>query len=199
MRRAVLLMGVVLIGAVPGMAGADPVYRWNDSSGAVSYGEKPPANALNVRLLDVKQGTVVSSNQDADQKLADAYTKSRMDRLQQETAEARLATERARADAIRQQAALDAARAQALANCSSNWSASCGDSDGPYYPVVGVRRDAVGNGDPGYPGYRGNPGFPAGGTSGQPARPGYSPGNLPVPPRSSTVTLSPARPITLPN
>ena len=193
MRRAALLFGVMLIGAAPLLAAADPVYRWTDASGAVSYGEKPPASAINVRLLDVNQGTVAASNQQADQKLADAYTKSRMERLEQETAEARLATERAKADAIRQQAALDAARAQALANCTSNWSSSCGDSYGPYYPVVGVRRDYDGNGYPGYPG------SPAGSNGTPPMRPGISPNNLPIPARTTTLTLSPAHPNTQPN
>ena len=199
MRRVLLLAGVMLLGSAPLLAAAEPVYRWSDASGAVSYGEKPPANARNVRQLDVSQGTVTASTQEADQKLVDSYNKSRLDRLEQETAEARLASEKARADAIRQQTALDAARAQALANCSSNWTSACGDNGGLYYPVVDARRDyGDGNTYPGYPGYAGNPGYP-GYPAASPLRPGTSPNNLPVPARSSTVTLSPSRLGTLPN
>lgn len=198
MRRAVLLAGVMLLGSAPLVSAADPVYRWNDASGAVSYGEKPPANAINVRQLDVSQGTVVTSNQEADQKLVDGYNKSRLQRLEQDTAEARLEAEKAKADAIRQQAALDAARAQALANCANNLSAGCGDNGAAYYPeVVGVRRDYGTAGYPGYgyPGVQGYPGYPAA----QPPRPANSPNNLPVPARPSTVTLNPARLSSQPN
>ena len=194
MRRAWWVVGVMLLGSVPLLAAADPVYRWSDASGAVSYGEKPPANAINVRQLDVSQGTVATSTQAVDQKLVDSYNKSRLDRLEQETAEARLAAEKARGDAIRQQAALDAARAQALANCSTNPSADCGDNGGLYYPVVGARRD-YGDGNA----YAGYPGYPAGTNLPQLTRPGNSPNNLPVPARPSTVTLMPLRPGLQPN
>jgi hypothetical protein len=196
MRRVVVLAGVMLLGSAPLVAAADPVYRWSDASGAVSYGEKPPANAIKVRQLDVSQGTVASSNQDADQKLVDGYNKSRLQRLEQDTAEARLEAEKAKADAIRQQAALDAARAQALAKCANNLSSGCGDNGGSYYPeVVGVRRDY---GTPGYSGYPGYPGS-AGNPALQPPRPTNSPNNLPVPARPSTVTLNPSRLGTQPN
>jgi hypothetical protein len=50
-----LLTGALLGG--PAVAGAD-IYKWTDSRGAISYGEKPPEGARNVTRLTMEGGNV---------------------------------------------------------------------------------------------------------------------------------------------
>jgi hypothetical protein len=140
----ILVFGLI---AASSSALADEVYRWTDASGAVSYGQKPPADAKTVRRVDVNNLSVIpASNSEADQKLADAYARARSQRLEQEAAESHIAAEKARADLDRQTALLEAQRAQADSSC-----AGCGDQSGFYYPIYGLSTR-------GYPGY-GNSGY----------------------------------------
>ena len=159
--RSHLLVSLALALA-SGVAMADDVYRWTDAHGAVSYGQKPPADAQMVRKVDTDNISVIpsASSSAADQKLSDAYTKSRAERLQQELAESHIAAEKARADLDRQTALLEAQRAQADAGCSAG--STCVDQGGLYYPVVAPY---AGRGI--YPGY-GGPGRYGSGYSGLP-------------------------------
>jgi hypothetical protein len=163
------LVVLVGLGLVSSAALADDVYRWTDASGAISYGQKPPADARSVRKVDVTGISVIPSgaNSDSDQRLADSYAKSRAQRLEQEMAESHIAAEKARADLDRQTALLEAQRAQADAGCTTN--SNCPDQGGFYYPLYGSSVRGA------YPGGYGNgygPGSSNGG-SGQtsPVRP----------------------------
>jgi hypothetical protein len=136
-----LLFGALLVLA-SGAALADPVYRWVDSSGVVSYGTKPPANAQGLRAVNVDQPVASSGSPSADsQRLSESLADMEHDRLERQKAEAKAEDERKKAQEKRDRALLDAQREQHLEDCINGTltAADCNDVSLGYYPVVGYR------------------------------------------------------------
>jgi hypothetical protein len=133
MRASWIVIGASLVIASTA-ALADPVYRWTDAQGVVSYGERPPEHATDVRQLQVSSAASFTSTAAEDEKLADAYAKSRQERASQDAADAKAAAARAKAEA-------KALAAQHKNECYAGTSSSdCSDVTITYYPVIGARR-----------------------------------------------------------
>ena len=165
---------------LPGIAGAQQIYKWTDASGQVHYGEKKPDDAAQVQTLDIAPSPPPPGSPSATDSTAEI---ARINALSDQMARERQAAEQARQDqAIRDLEQENRELQNALLNQQLQQQQQQDDSDsiiigGPSYPY------------PPYPPYSPGPPYPP-----YPPKPPHPPGP-PWPCQPGLVCGKPAPPV----
>jgi hypothetical protein len=139
-RSSAFLIGLALA-AWAGTAVADPVYRWVDSQGVVTYGTKPPANAAGLRKVVLDEGLPAGNQSASNQRMSEDLADAERQRLERQKAQDKADADHAKAEAKRQRALLEAQRQQHQQDCIDGalTASDCNDVNLGYYPVIGYR------------------------------------------------------------
>jgi hypothetical protein len=136
-RSSAFLIGLALA-AWASSSVADPVYRWVDSQGVVTYGATPPANAAGLRKVILDEAL---PNQSANNRMSEDLAEAERQRIERQKAQDKADADHAKAEARRQKALLEAQRQQHQQDCINGAliASDCNDVNIGYYPVVGYR------------------------------------------------------------
>jgi hypothetical protein len=139
-RSSGLLIGLALA-TCAGSALADPVYRWVDPQGVVSYGTKPPPNAAGLRTVVLDEALPSSNPSASNQGLSQDLAEAERQRLERQKAQDKADADHAKAEARRQKSILEAQRQRHEQDCVNGAlsPSDCNDVNLGYYPVIGYR------------------------------------------------------------